>query len=70
MKNEWLAPMQMYNMNEYALAYDGKATTVTWTMSGPNTFPQKIMQVFMDMGKAMKPAFEAGLAKLKEISEK
>lgn len=45
-------------------------TKVTWGFSGNNKFPVSIMMLFMNMDKAVGKDFEAGLAKLKEISEK
>ena len=49
---------------------DAETTKVTWGFSGKNKFPVSIMMLFMNMDKAVGGDFEAGLAKLKEISEK
>ena len=42
----------------------------TWVMHGPAPFMSKLMQVFMNFDNMIGKDFEAGLAKLKTISEK
>jgi uncharacterized protein YndB with AHSA1/START domain len=44
-------------------------TELTWSMDGPNSFPGKIMSVFVDMDAMIGKDFEKGLADLKRISE-
>lgn len=46
------------------------ATTVRWSMSGDIDFTGKIMNMIISMDKALGPAFENGLAKLKVAAEK
>jgi hypothetical protein len=46
------------------------ATRVVWVMQGPAPFMSKLMQVFMSFDNMIGKDFEAGLAKLKTISER
>jgi hypothetical protein len=48
----------------------GNATNLNWVMSGPAPFMSKVMQVFMSFDKMIGKDFEAGLAKIKSVSEK
>jgi hypothetical protein len=48
----------------------GKATTVTWSMSGPMPFISKIISVFVSMDQIIGRDFERGLAQLKAEAEK
>lgn len=48
----------------------GKATSVTWTMDGPNLFMGKLMGIFINMDKMIGKDFENGLAGLKAETEK
>lgn len=45
-------------------------THVDWVMTGPVSFPGKIMTVFMSMDKAIGPEFERGLANMKAVAER
>ncbi len=68
-KLEFLKPMQSVNSCEFEFAPEGKATKVTWTMSGPMHFISKVMCVFMNMDKMVGPDFEKGLAQMKAAAE-
>ncbi|MBS1547144.1 MAG: SRPBCC family protein [Bacteroidetes bacterium] len=46
------------------------ATTVRWTMDGPNSFMGKVFGLFMNMDKLVGKDFEIGLAGLKTAVEK
>lgn len=48
----------------------GNATTVRWTMDGPNLFIGKLMSLFIPMDKMIGKDFEAGLEGLKAQAEK
>jgi hypothetical protein len=49
---------------------NGSSTNVTWAMSGPLTYPAKVMSVFMSMDKLIGSDFETGLANMKAVAEK
>jgi len=66
---DFQSPFEAHNTTIFALAPSGDSTTVTWTMTGPNTYLSKVMSVFVSMDKMVGPDFEAGLAKLKTVVE-
>ncbi|MBM4207160.1 MAG: SRPBCC family protein [Gammaproteobacteria bacterium] len=68
-KLEFLKPMQATNTAEFSLKQNGDRTTVTWTMSGANSFMGKIMSVFMNCEKMVGGQFEQGLVSLKNVVE-
>jgi len=68
-KLDFLAPIKSHNITDYTLTPAGSATTVTWAMHGPSTFPSKVMQVFVSMDKLVGGDFERGLSSLKAIAE-
>jgi uncharacterized protein YndB with AHSA1/START domain len=65
----FLKPWESTNRVEFTLASSGGATNTTWAMKGNHNFISKAFSVFMDMEKMMGPDFEAGLAKLKTLTE-
>ena len=67
---DFLAPFEAHNTTEFTLTPAADSTTVTWRMSGPNTFLGKVMSVFVSMDKMVGPDFEAGLANLKAAAER
>jgi uncharacterized protein YndB with AHSA1/START domain len=69
-KLDFLKPFEAHNTAEFTLTPQGGGTTVTWAMHGPAPFMSKVMQVFMNMDRMIGKDFEAGLAKLKTVSEK
>ncbi len=69
MKLDFYKPMKASHSAEFLLVPNGKATNVTWAMSGKNAFVSKIMCVFMNMDKMVGGNFETGLASLKSIVE-
>jgi uncharacterized protein YndB with AHSA1/START domain len=67
---DWTKPFAARNLNEFVLQPAGSSTKVTWSMTGPNLYPMKLMSVFMNMDRAMGKHFEAGLANLKQAAER
>jgi hypothetical protein len=57
-------------VTEFGLQPQGKATTVTWSMSGPMPFISKIMSVLVGMDQIIGRDFERGLAQLEAEAEK
>ena len=47
----------------------GDETKLTWTMAGENSFPAKVMSLFMDCEKMVGDQFEKGLSNMKAIVE-
>ncbi len=45
-------------------------TTVTWTMTGSNSFLNKAVGLFASVDSLVGPDFESGLSRLKAVSEK
>ncbi|MFZ5724055.1 MAG: SRPBCC family protein [Pseudomonadota bacterium] len=66
---EFSEPFAAQNVAEFTLVQVTGGTEVTWAMSGPNTFPGKIMSVFAGIDGMVGPDFETGLANLKAIAE-
>ena len=69
-KLDFIKPMETNNNVQFNLQPNSNSTTVTWTMSGPVSFPAKVMTVFVSMDKMIGPDFEAGLANMKAAAEK
>jgi uncharacterized protein YndB with AHSA1/START domain len=63
-------PMACDNKVEFALVPNGRTTTVTWTMSGKNSFLSKLMCLVLDPDKMVGGQFEKGLVDLKALAEK
>lgn len=69
-KLDFVRPFAASNTTEFTLRADGESTTVTWAMSGCNTFIGKVMSIFMNMDKMMGGYFEQGLNSMKGLAEK
>jgi uncharacterized protein YndB with AHSA1/START domain len=69
-KLDFIKPMETNNNVQFSLQPNGDSTTVTWTMTGPVSFPAKVMTVFVSMDKMIGPDFETGLANMKATAEK
>ena len=69
-KLDFLAPFEAHNTAEFSMQPLGDATQVTWAMHGPAPLMSKVMQVFFDMDKMVGKDFEAGLANLKQATER
>jgi hypothetical protein len=63
-------PMKADNRVEFTLQPVGKATNVTWQMSGKQPLLAKFMTLFMDCDKMVGSQFEKGLSNLKVIAER
>lgn len=66
---DFIAPFAAKNRTNFNFDETGEGTTVTWAMSGSNSFGGKLMSVFMDMDKMVGADFEKGLQNLKTVSE-
>ena len=69
MRLDFLKPITATNSAAFALAPDGDATRVTWSMSGKNNLLSKVMQVFVSMDSMVGDDFVSGLANLKSLAE-
>ena len=69
-KLDFMKPFEAHNVVDFALAPQGNATRVNWSMQGPAPFMSKVMQVFMSMDRMVGKDFESGLANLKALAEK
>lgn len=67
---EYTKPMNMTQYSEYLVETAGGQTSVTWRVSGKNTFMGRVMCFFMNMDKHVGGMFEKGLSNLKTIAEK
>lgn len=68
-KAEFIKPMAAVNDIEFTLEPAGEGVTVTWAMSGDNTFIGKAISLFIDMDEMVGTEFEKGLVDLKRLSE-
>jgi uncharacterized protein YndB with AHSA1/START domain len=62
-------PMKCENRVEFSIAPREGGSDVTWAMSGKQPFIGKLFSTFVDTGKMVGGAFEAGLADLKARAE-
>jgi len=67
---DFLKPFEAHNIAEFTMLPQGNATQLNWLMHGPAPFMSKVMQVFMSFDRMIGKDFEAGLAKIKSVSEK
>jgi uncharacterized protein YndB with AHSA1/START domain len=67
---DFIKPMEGHDNVQFNLQPNGNSTTVTWTMSGPVSYPAKVMTVFVSMDKMIGGDFETGLANMKAAAEK
>jgi len=65
----FLKPFAAKNRTTFDFASSGAGTTVTWTMSGKNTFMGKACSLLMNMDRLIGGSFEKGLAQLKTVCE-
>ncbi len=66
----FLKPFEAHNTAEFTLERTGDGTHVTWAMFGPQTYPMKLMNVFVNCDQMIGKDFEAGLANLTALTEK
>ncbi len=69
-KLDFITPFEGHNLAEFTAKPSGDATSLTWTMDGPQPYLGKVIGVFMNMDRMIGTDFERGLASLKAISEK
>ncbi len=69
MQLDMFKPMEAHNQVEFRLQPKGRATTVTWAMSGRQPFMAKLMTIFINCDGMVGGQFEKGLASLKAIAE-
>ena len=69
-KLDFFTPFEGHNTAEFTMLPQGDGTHVTWVMYGPANFMSKLIQVFMNLDNMIGKDFEAGLAKLKQLTEK
>jgi uncharacterized protein YndB with AHSA1/START domain len=69
-KLDFFTPFEGHNTAEFTMLPQGDATHLIWLMHGPAPFMNKLMQVFMNLDKMIGKDFEAGLATLKQVTEK
>ncbi len=69
-KLDFIRPMEGSDTVEFTLQPNGNATKVMWEMSGPLTYPGKVMTIFVSMDKLIGGDFETGLANMKALAEK
>ena len=69
MKLDIVKPMQGHNHVVFALQTTGTATDVSWAMTGPYPYLNRIFGAIFNMDKIIGGTFESGLADLKRIAE-
>lgn len=65
---EFIEPFAATNNTVFTLTPSGQGTNVTWAMSGKSNFVTKAVTVFRSMDAMVGSDFEAGLAKLDQVS--
>ena len=70
MKLDILKPVEGHNNVVFALQTSGDATDVSWTMTGPYPYLNRIFGAIFSMDKIIGGTFDSGLADLKRIAEK
>ncbi len=68
-KGEFIKPFAATNDIEFTLTPTVEGVSVTWAMSGDNTFIGKAISLFIDTDKMIGGEFEKGLVDLKRVSE-
>jgi uncharacterized protein YndB with AHSA1/START domain len=63
-------PMEGHNTILFALQAKGDGTDVSWTMTGPYPYLNRVLGTVFNMDKMIGSEFEKGLAELKVIAEK
>lgn len=69
-KLDFFTPFEGHNTAEFTMLPQGDGTHVTWLMHGPANFVSRLIQVFINLDNMIGRDFEAGLAKLKTLTEK
>ena len=66
---DMVEPFEAHNTVEFTLGANGDSTKVTWAMHGPQSYMMKVLSFFIDCDKMIGKDFEAGLVKLKAITQ-
>ena len=66
---DFYKPMAGTSDAEFTFKPEGNGTTVTWSMTGKNSFIGKAMCLVMDMDKMIGGQFEKGLNSIKSTVE-
>lgn len=66
----FIKPFEAHNKAEFTLMPVVGGTQVTWSMSGKNSYPSKVMSILINMDKMIGKSFDEGLANLKAVIEK
>jgi uncharacterized protein YndB with AHSA1/START domain len=66
---EFVRPFSGANTAEFTFRPVGDQTTVTWTMTGKNSFLAKAIHLVLDMDQMIGGRFETGLAEMKALAE-
>ncbi len=69
MKLDIRKPMEGHNKVVFDLQSQAQTTTVTWTMSGPYPYVNRVFGTIFNMDKMIGGTFEKGLADLKALAE-
>ncbi len=69
-KLDFSKPFEAHNRVDFTIEPQGGGSAVTWAMSGPMPYLNRLMTIFFDMDKTVGKDFEAGLANLKAMAEK
>jgi uncharacterized protein YndB with AHSA1/START domain len=69
-KIEYTKPMTMVQDSVYLIKSTGGKSTVSWVVTGKNSFMGRVMCHFVNMDKMVGGMFEKGLANLKALTEK
>jgi uncharacterized protein YndB with AHSA1/START domain len=66
---DFIKPMTAHNHAEFTLTPAAGGTELRWAMYGPHPFVHRLMGVVFSMDKMLGPAFEEGLAKIRQAAE-
>ena len=69
MKLDIRKPMEGHNKVVFGLQSQAQTTTVTWTMTGPYPYINRIFGTIFNMDKMIGGSFDKGLADLKALAE-
>jgi len=70
MKLDILKPMEGHNNVVFTVQTNAGATDVSWTMTGPYPYLNRILGTIFNMDKMIGGTFESGLVDLKRIAER
>jgi len=68
-KLDMIKPMEGHNKVVFDLQSQAQTTTVTWTMTGPYPYINRVFGTIFNMDKMIGGSFDKGLADLKALAE-